>query len=101
MQQVFLGAAARTRHACLEVDQNSVQINHACLDQRAKCKLASGGIATCAGNQAGFANVVAVKFGQAVDRFGLQVGLGVGLAVPFLIFSRVAQTEICRQIDNL
>ena len=32
------------------------------------------------------ADVVAVEFGQTIDRFLLQIGRGMGLAIPFLVF---------------
>ena len=61
----------------------------------------AGRVAAGAGDQPCLGNVVAIEFGQAVNRLGLQLGGGVVEAIPFAVFGRVAQAEIGAQIDNL
>mgnify|MGYP006947650501 CR=1 FL=1 len=63
--------------------------------------MASGGVAACARNQTRCGNLGAVKFGQPVDGFGLQIHRRMRLAIPCFIIGSRAQPEICRKINDL
>ena len=67
---------------------------HARRDQRPQRVLPGRRIAAGARNQPRALDLVAVEFGQAIDRLFLHLDRRMGLAIPFFVFRRVAQPEI-------
>jgi hypothetical protein len=63
--------------------------------------LPRGRVAASPGDEARVADLLAVELGQAIDGLGLKLGRGVGLAVPLLVFRKIAQPEVGREIDDL
>jgi len=60
-----------------------------------------GRVAPRARHQTCGADLGPVELGQSVDRFGLTRQRGMVIAIPALVFRRIAQPEIGGQIDDL
>jgi len=70
------------------------------LEQGQKAELDRGGVTSRIGDDARLAHRVAVDLGQAVDRFGDQLGTGVLHFVPLFPFGHVLDAEIGGNIDE-
>ena len=60
-----------------------------------------GRVAAGSGDERGGPQLVAVQLWQAVHELVEQLGRGVRLAVPLGVRGRVAQAEVCRQVDDV
>ena len=89
-----LRRSARAGDAALAVDDDVVQFDRLARDERGQAENAGLRIAAGIGDQLGGVDLVAVDFGQAVDRLGKIRQVVVALAVPLGVDLRIAQPVI-------
>ena len=100
-EHVLLERPPRPGDAVLEVADDVVKVDQAAFDQRAKCELHGRRIAARPRDKPRLADILAIEFGQAIDRLGLQFRRDMGRAVPCLVVRHIAQTEIRAKVDHL
>ncbi len=100
-QHGLLGRPPCAGHARLGVDHDLVEIDGLGLDQRDQRQLRAGCVAAGIGHQPRVSDLAPVDFGEAIDRFLLQLGRVMLVAVPFGVSRRIGQPEIGRQVDHL
>ena len=85
----------------LEVADDVIEVDQPLRDQRAQRELHGRRVAARPRDQPRPADLLAIELGQAIDRLGLQFGRGMGRAIPFFVFRRIAQPEIRAEVHHL
>ena len=99
-QQSHLGLAARAGNAGLAVGDEVRGVHDARLEQRQEAELHRGRVAARIADDARLPDGLAVHLRQAVDRFGEEVGTGVGHAVPLGEDRGILEPEIRGEVDD-
>mmetsp|Transcript_35944 Transcript_35944/g.46565 ORF Transcript_35944/g.46565 Transcript_35944/m.46565 type:complete len:215 (+) Transcript_35944:635-1279(+) len=99
VQQVLFQGPPCAGYCTFQVENDLIKINHFRFNQRTQRKLSRRCITAGPGhNPRGF-DLFPVKLGQAIHRLFLNLERIMLPAIPFGVFFRVSQTEICTQID--
>ena len=100
MKQIFFQGPSCTTDTGLEVNDDVIQIDHPVGNQRPERILPGRGVTTRPGHQPRIADIVAVEFGQPVNRLGLTFERIMLATIPPGVNLGVPQPEIGAQVDD-